>query len=153
VKAVRLLLAGAGIGLAAYGGWLLVPQLPYAVTWLVAGPILHDAVVAPLVGLTGLALGRVLPGRAGRRWVAAGLAVTATLLLIAIPLLWRPHPAPPNPGLQDRDYPAELAAWLAVLWAGILLGATASHLRRRHRSRAGPASARKWADPGVPPSR
>jgi hypothetical protein len=135
VRVVRLLLAAAGIGLAVYGGWLLRPQLPYAASWLIAGPILHDALLAPLVGLTGLALGRILPARTWRHWITAGVAITATLLLIAVPLVWRPHPAPPNPGLQDRDYPVELAIWLAVLWTGILLGATASHLRRQRRSR------------------
>jgi hypothetical protein len=154
VKAVRLLIAAAGIGLAGYGGWLLVPQLPAAATWLVAGPVLHDAVVAPLVGLTGLALGRVLPGRAWRRWVAAGLAVTATLLLIAVPLVWRPQPAPPNPGLQDRDYTAGLAAWLAVLWAGVLLGAVTSHLRDRRRlATRGRSSAATGTASRVPRSR
>ncbi|MGN9908921.1 hypothetical protein ACTMTJ_15365 [Phytohabitans sp. LJ34] len=131
MRATRFLLAAAGFALAAYGAWLLRPQLPYAWTWLVAGPVLHDAVVAPLVGLTGLALARLLPGRTWRRWVAAGLAVTGTLLLIATPLVWRPHRAPPNPGLQDRDYVRGLAIWLAVLWACVLLGAAASRLRAR----------------------
>jgi hypothetical protein len=133
VRIARLLLAAAGIAAAAYGGWLLLPQLPAAATWLVAGPILHDAVVAPLVGVAGLVLARAVPGRAGRGWVTAGLAVTVTLLLIAIPLVWRPHPAPPNPGLQDRDYIAELAVWLAALWAGVLAGALTT--RRRHARR------------------
>lgn len=134
MRAARVLLAAAGIGAVGYGGWLLLPQLPAAATWLIGGPLLHDAVVAPLVGLTGLALGRLLPSRAGRWWVATGLTITATLLLVAVPLLWRPHPAPPNPGLQDRDYATGLAIWLAVLWAGVLLGAAASHLRGRART-------------------
>ena len=128
MRAARLLIAAAGVALAGYGAWLLRPQLPYAWTWLIAGPVLHDAVVAPLVGLTGLALARLLPGRVARRWVTAGLVVTGTLLLIAVPLLWRPHRAPPNPGLQDRDYVASLAIWLAALWAGVLL---LVHLRSR----------------------
>jgi len=132
VRAVRLLLGVAGLAAAAYGAWLLRPQLPAAAAWLVAGPVLHDAVVAPLVGLTGLALGRLLP-RAARGWVAAGLAVTGTLLLIAIPLVWRPHRAPPNPGLQDRDYVGSLAVWLAALWLGVLLAAIAARYRARRR--------------------
>jgi hypothetical protein len=131
VRAARLLIAAAGLALAGYGGWLLRPQLPYAWTWLVAGPVLHDAVVAPLVALTGLALGRLLPAGVARRWVTAGLAVTGTLLLIAVPLLWRPHRAPPNPGLQDRDYVASLAIWLAALWAGVLLAALLDRRRAR----------------------
>jgi hypothetical protein len=136
VRPARLLLAAAGTAAAAYGGWLLLPQLPAAATWLIAGPILHDALVAPLVGITGVVLARAVPGRAGRGWVTAGLAVTATLLLIAVPLVWRPHPAPPNPGLQDRDYVVELAIWLAALWAGVLAGALLT--RRRHARRPRP---------------
>lgn len=138
MRALRLLLAAAGLALAGYGAWLLRPQLPYAWTWLVAGPVLHDAVVAPLIGLTGLALGRVLPGRTARRGIAAGLAVTGTLLLIAIPLMWRPHRAPPNPGLQDRDYIGSLAIWLAALWAGILLHGAITQLRAGRRLRRSP---------------
>jgi hypothetical protein len=129
VRAVRLLLGAAGFALAGYGAWLLRPQLPYAAAWLIAGPVLHDAVVAPLVALTGLALGRLLPGRVWRRWVAGGLAVTGTLLLIAVPLVWRPHAAPPNPGLHDRGYAGSLAVWLAALWAGVLLAALVAHRR------------------------
>jgi uncharacterized membrane protein YphA (DoxX/SURF4 family) len=131
MRTIRILLLAAGTALAGYGGWLLWPQLPYAAGWLIAGPVLHDALAAPLVGLAGLALGRVLPDRVWRRWVAAGLAITATLLLIAVPLVWRPHPAPPNPGLQDRDYTAGLAIWLTALWAGVLAGAVVSRWRER----------------------
>jgi hypothetical protein len=125
---VRALLIGAGVGIAAYGGWLLRPNFVAAAEWLLAGPILHDAVVAPVVGLVGLALTRLLPTRTAatriwRWWIAAGLAVTGTLLLIALPLTLRPHPAAANPGLEDRDYMAGLAVWLAVFWAALLLGA------------------------------
>jgi hypothetical protein len=133
VRATRIVLAAAGAALVGYGGWLLWPQVPAAATWLIAGPVLHDAVVAPLVAVTGLALGRLLPGRVWRRWTTAGLALTATLLLIAAPLMWRPHPAPPNPGLQDRDYATGLAIWLAALWAGVLAGAIVSRRRSRRR--------------------
>jgi uncharacterized membrane protein YphA (DoxX/SURF4 family) len=134
MKAARILLAAAGVALAGYGGWLLWPQLPAAATWLIAGPVLHDAVVAPLVAITGLALGRLLPGQVWQRWITAGLAITATLLLIAAPLMWRPHPAPPNPGLQDRDYTTGLTIWLAALWAGILTAAILSRRRSRVRT-------------------
>jgi hypothetical protein len=66
-----------------------------------------------------------------RWWLATGLAVTATLLLIAVPLMLRPHPAAANPGLQDRDYVGGLAIWLTVFWAGLLLGAILTSARRR----------------------
>jgi len=131
VRAARAVLVAAGGAAAAYGGWLLWPQLPAAALWLVAGPVLHDALVAPLVGLAGLSLGRALPDRVWRAWVLAGLAVSATLVLIALPLVLRPHPAPPNPGLQDRDYVAGLAMWLATLWAGVLVGALLTRTSRR----------------------
>jgi hypothetical protein len=133
VRAVRVLLVVAGAGAAAYGIWLLLPDLPAAAPWLLGGPILHDALVAPLVGLAGLALGRALPDRVWRSWVTAGLAATTTLLLIAVPLVLRPHPAPPNPGLQDRDYATGVAVSLGLLWVGTLVGGALAARRRRER--------------------
>ena len=115
MRALRLLLVVSGTGLAGYGGWLLWPRLGPVLPWLVAGPLVHDGLVAPLVGLVGLALGRRLGDRGWRTPVTAGLMASGTLLLIAIPLIWRPAAAPPNPGLQDRDYAVGLAVWLGAL--------------------------------------
>lgn len=142
MRLARVLLVGAGAAIAAYGGWLLRPYLEAATWWLLAGPIVHDAVLAPLVALAGLVLARLLPdpagadrpgdpagaGGAARWWVGTGLVVSGTLLLIALPLLLRPAPAAPNPGLQDRDYLTELAIWLGAMWAAILAAVAA---RRR----------------------
>ncbi|MDQ7911241.1 hypothetical protein RB614_42805 [Phytohabitans sp. ZYX-F-186] len=133
MRTARTLLAATGAGLAGYGAWLLWPRLPTAWTWLVAGPLLHDLVVAPLVLLTGLAARRLVRHPTYRTWLVRALTVSAILLLIAVPLVWRPRPAPPNPGLQDRDYATGLAIWLAALWLGALLGALAARRRDRRR--------------------
>jgi hypothetical protein len=133
VRTVRALLILAGAVTTGYGGWLLKPDLATTAAWLVSGPVVHDAAVAPLVALTGLLLVRALPDRAMRWWVTAGVAVTATLALLAVPLLWRPHRAARNPGLQDRDYVQGLAVWLVVIWAVVILGAVLAGRRRRRR--------------------
>ncbi|MGC4758959.1 hypothetical protein [Micromonospora trifolii] len=121
MRAVRLLLFVVGAAATAYGGWLLLPQFDTALPWLIGGPVLHDVLVAPLVGLVGLVLGRLVNNRMRRAWITAGLLASATLLLIAAPLLWRPPSAPANPGLPDRDYPLGLTVGLAVLWAAIVI--------------------------------
>ncbi|MBM0275918.1 hypothetical protein [Micromonospora tarensis] len=135
MRAVRLLLLLLGVAATAYGGRLLLPQLGTTVPWLIGGPVLHDLLVAPLVGLVGLALGRLVTDRLRLAWISAGLAASATLLLVAVPLLWRPPSAPPNPGLPDRDYPLALTAGLAVLWTviAIVLVVTAVSRRVPHR--------------------
>jgi hypothetical protein len=129
VTAVRAGLVASGTAVAGYGGWLLWPQLPAAWTWLVAGPILHDVIVAPAIGVAGLALGRLVPDPVRRACVTAGLAISAVLLLVAVPLLWRPQPAPLNPGLHDRDYLQGLIVALLTVWAGVLAGAASRRLR------------------------
>jgi hypothetical protein len=133
VTAGRAGLVVSGVAVAGYGGWLLWPQLPAAWTWLVAGPILHDAIVAPTVAIAGLALGRLIPDPTRRAWVTAGLAISAVLLIVAIPLLWRPQPAPLNPGLHDRDFLKGLIVALLAVWAGVLVGAASRRLRRSGR--------------------
>jgi hypothetical protein len=121
VRAVRLFLLVLGAAATAYGGWLLLPQLGTTVPWLIGGPVLHDVLVAPLVGLVGLVLSRLVTNRLRLAWITAGLLASATLLLIAVPLLWRPPSAPPSPGLPDRNYPLGLAVGLAVVWAAIVI--------------------------------
>lgn len=121
MRTVRLLLLVLGAAAVAYGAWLLLPQLDATLPWLIGGPLLHDALVAPLVGLVGLAMGRLVTNRVRLAWITAGLVASATLLLIAVPLLWRPPSAPPSPGLPDRNYPLGLTTALAALWAVIVI--------------------------------
>jgi len=141
MRAARLLLLLVGAAMAGYGGWLLYPQLVTVWPWLVAGPLLHDALVAPLVGLAGLAAVRLVRDPVRRAWLSAGLVTTGTLLLIAVPLIWRPAPAPANPGLQDRNYPLELAVGLAVVWTLIMIAGWACRPGRTGRP---PSSAPRW---------
>lgn len=132
----RLAIGAAGAGLAGYGGWLLLGQLRWNRDWLLnlsaflfTGPILHDLLVAPVVALVGVALSRLVPP-SWRPTVGAGLAATAILALIAVPLIWRPHPAPPNPGLQERAYLPGLAVLVAALWL-VLIGVHLLRVARR----------------------
>ena len=98
--------------------------------WFIAGPLIHDGLVAPVVGLAGLGLTRVLPGP-WRAPVAAGLVLTGVLTLLSVPLLWRPFGTAVNPGLHDRDYGTGLAIALAVVWVVVVL----TGLAQQHRAR------------------
>ena len=108
----RLLIGAVGVAMAVWGALLAiqVPQIIEFGAWFLAGPILHDALLAPLVGVVGLAL---------KGPVKAGAVVSGILVLIAVPLLWQPH-VPVNPGLHDRDYWLGLAISLAVVWLVVL---------------------------------
>jgi hypothetical protein len=134
---MRLLLALTGLALLGYGAVLAwdfatsrTVNAVQGAAWFIGGPLVHDGLVAPVVGLVGLGLSRVLP-RPWRAPVVAGLVVTGVLTLIGIPLLWRPFGVVTNPGLHDRDYGTGLAIALGVVWAGVLLAG----LAQQHRSR------------------
>jgi hypothetical protein len=104
----RILIGAVGVAMAVWGALLAiqVPQIVEFGAWFLAGPILHDALLAPVVGVIGLAL---------KGPVKAGAVVSGILVLIAVPLLWQPH-VPVNPGLHDRDYLLGLAISLGVVW-------------------------------------
>jgi hypothetical protein len=98
--------------------------------WFIAGPIIHDGLVAPVVGIVGLGLRAVLP-RPWRGPVAVGLVLTGVLTLLSVPLLWRPFGTAVNPGLHDRDYGTGLAIALGIVWVGVVLVGLAQQRRSR----------------------
>jgi hypothetical protein len=123
---MRAALVVTGVLIIGWGGWLLWPHLTPAASvagWLLAGPVLHDLLLAPAVGLLGVIVATTVPPR-WRAPVAAGLVVSGVLVLLALPGLLRPSAGPPNPGLADRDYPLGLAAALAVTWLLVLAAGT-----------------------------
>ncbi len=134
---MRWLLALTGLALLGYGAVLAwefaasrTVNAVQGAAWFLGGPIVHDGLVAPVVGLAGLGLAKVLP----RPWhtpVTVGLVLTGVLTLLGVPLLWRPYGGATNPGLHDRDYGIGLAIALGVVWAVAILAG----LAQQHRSR------------------
>jgi hypothetical protein len=119
---MRTLLALAGLAMLGYGAVLAwdfgtsrTVNAVQGLAWFVGGPLVHDGLVAPAVGLVGLVLARVLPAPL-RTPVAVGVVLTAVLTLLAIPLLWRPYYVATNPGLHDRDYGTGLLIALGIVW-------------------------------------
>ena len=134
---MRWLFAIAGLGLLAYGAVLTwefatsrTVNAVQGAAWFIGGPLVHDALVAPVVGLVGLGLSRVLP-RPWRAPVVTGLVLTGVLTMLGLPLLWRPFGGATNPGLHDRDYGTGLAVALGVVWLAVVVAG----LAQQHRSR------------------
>lgn len=130
---IRALTLVAGVAATAYGGWQLAQRgwanFEAAATWLVAGVVLHDAVLAPLtIAACWLALRLVRADRLAP-W-ATGLVLLGPLTLLAVPVLGRFGARPDNPTLLDRPYWAGWSAVVVVVCAGILVARYAG--RRRH---------------------
>jgi hypothetical protein len=135
----RILLAATGLALLAYGAVLTwefgtsrTVNAVQGIAWFVGGPLVHDGLIAPAVGLVGLLLTRIVTPP-WRTPVTVGLVLTAVLALLAVPLLWRPFGVVTNPGLHDRNYGAGLAITLGVVWLAVAvtgLAATASRSRK-----------------------
>jgi hypothetical protein len=131
VKIARALLALPGLAALAWGVVLfaeyalpLRPDVFGTVGWIVGGPVLNDAVVAPLTALLGVVLARLLP-RPWKAPVVAATVITGVLTILAFPLLWRPYGTPPMPGLHDTDPALGLALTVAAVWLVAILTALA----------------------------
>ncbi|MEV6876774.1 hypothetical protein [Amycolatopsis sp. NPDC051128] len=129
MRTARALLALPGLAALAWGVVLfaeyalpLRPDVFGTVGWLVGGPILNDAVVAPLTAVLGAALTRLLP-RPWRAPVVTGTVITGVLLILAFPLLWRPYGTPPMPGLHDGDPALGLTLTVTAVWLLVVLTA------------------------------
>lgn len=123
---LRIAFALAGLAMLTYGAVLAwdfatarASNAVNGLAWFVGGPILHDAVVAPVVGVLGVLLTRFVPV-AWRAPIAVGAVLSGVLTVLAIPLLWRPFGVATNPGLHDRDYGTGFAVALGVVWVCVL---------------------------------
>jgi hypothetical protein len=88
--------------------------------WVVAGNVVHDAVIAPLVFAigTGLALVMRPPWRAP---LAAGLFASALVVAVAYPALRGFGRKPNNPSMLPLDYGTAVVTVLAVVWSCVVV--------------------------------
>jgi hypothetical protein len=136
---LRWVFSLAGLAALGWGAWLAWDfafrhDAIQAALWFVGGPVVHDGLVAPVVGVGGLVLARVLPV-AWRMPVAVGAVLSGVLGLLAVPLLWRPFGVATNPGLHDANYVLGLTVALGVVWLGVTVGGTIRHLSKTDAAR------------------
>ena len=117
----------AGLALSAYGlvGLLGEKQIGDLMSWLTyfaGGLLLHDLLWAPLVALGSFVLVRIVPARV-RPVLQGALIVTATVLLVAFPVLNGGGRLPDNPSILPLDYSRNIVIVLVAVWAvaGVLI--------------------------------
>jgi hypothetical protein len=84
--------------------------------FVVAGALLHDLLVAPVVIVLGVALARRVPARA-RAIVQAALAVSGIVALFSYPLVRAYGLSAHNPTSLPHDYGSNLLIVLGLVWA------------------------------------
>lgn len=119
MKAWRIILAVAGIALAAFGVFRLVTETPVhsllaLALWLAAALVLHDAILAPSVVGVGWLLRRHVPDR-GRGFVQLALIMISLVTLIAIPMISLRGSQPAVKGLLLRNYGANLILIIGLI--------------------------------------
>lgn len=103
------------------------------VVWLVGADLAHDLLLAPVVAVVAWLLARVVPAR----WwppVAAGLVISAFVVLLALLPLRGSADVSGNPTIQPLDYRTSTLTALGLVWAGVALG-TLGLVAWRRRSR------------------
>ena len=129
---LRGVIGAVGVVVAGFGVWLLLTrqdldQLTSAATWLVAGVVLHDGVVAGVTLLVGAVVLRLLP-RAAKAPAVVGFVVLGSVTLLAVPVLGRFGARPDNATLLDRGY---VAGWLVLAAVTVVAVVVATVVRAR----------------------
>ena len=131
--------AGLTVGWAimAFGIWGFVDHAsathPHRTVWWILGSaVAHDALVAPVVTLVGLALAALLP-RGVRGPVAVGVAATGVVLAFSYPLLRHFGRRADNPSLLPLDYPRNVTLVLVLVWVVVAAVVVVRRARRPDR--------------------
>jgi hypothetical protein len=125
---IRGLLGLLGVTAIGWGLWLLhddgLERWRSQVVWLASGVLAHDAVIAPVVVILGVAAARLWRPRA-RGTIAVGFVVWATVSVAVANVLLPIGGRPDNPSLMHRPY---VLAWLA--FTGVVIAATSIAVAR-----------------------
>lgn len=137
MKAWRIVLVAAGIGLGLFGVFRLLTEIPVGnlvvlAIWLAAAIVIHDGLLSPAVVGLGWLLRHRVPDR-GRRYLQVGLVVAALVTVIAVPMIVLRGSQPPAKALLLQDYGLNLSVLLALV-AGVTLVLYAVHVARDRRS-------------------
>lgn len=119
MKAWRIVLATAGVGLALFGVFRLITEVPtrsvvFLAVWMLAAVVIHDGVLSPLVVSVGWLLRRLVPDRA-RRFLQVGLIISGLVTVIALPLIYLRGSQPAVKALLLRDYGANLTLIIGIV--------------------------------------
>jgi hypothetical protein len=119
VKAWRIILAIAGIGLGLFGVFRLVTEIPVhnllvLALWMLAALAIHDGVLSPTVVAVSGALRRRVPDR-GRRFLQIALIMSAVITVIAIPMIFLRGSQPAAKTLLLRNYGANLSLLIGII--------------------------------------
>jgi hypothetical protein len=118
----------AGVGLRGIFAHSIDTRPANLARFVVAGALLHDLLIAPVVIVLGVLLVRVVP-RPARGPVQAALVVSAVVALFSYPLVRAYGLATNNPTSEPHNYARNLLIVLAFVWVIAAAGAV-SALRR-----------------------
>jgi Kef-type K+ transport system membrane component KefB len=131
---IRALLGLIGVASIGWGLWLLsddgLDRWRSQAVWVVGGVLAHDAVIAPLVVIGGVAAARVWRPQT-RRAIAVGFIVWATVSVAVANVLLPVGGRPDNPSLMNRPY---VLTWI-VFTVVIIAVTTIAGARGRSRHR------------------
>jgi hypothetical protein len=125
VKAWRIILTVAGIGLGAFGVFRLLSEIPthsllVLAVWLIAALVIHDALLAPSEVGVGWLLRRHVPDR-GRRFLQVALIMIALSTVIAVPMIFLRGSQSAAKALLLRNYAANLILIIGIIAAVTLI--------------------------------
>lgn len=129
---IALALGGAVMAYALRGAWqALGPDRWGWAAWVVGADLVHDALVAPAVGVVGVAVARLVPAGRIRALAQAGLVASGVVLVLA----WIPLRGlggnPGNPTIRPIDYGTATLTALGLVWASVAVAGLIARLRTR----------------------
>ena len=131
MRATRAILVTVGVAFGVWGVWLMrdftSEQLVSLAIWLVAGLLVHDAVLAPLTIALGAGAARLLPRHAA---LGTAFLLWATLTVTFVPVLSGQGGKPDNDTILNQPYGP---AWWVLTALLVIGGAVATWSRRRDR--------------------
>ena len=101
------------------------------ITWVIAAALAHDLILAPAVGVIGVLVGRLVPGRA-RAAVQIGLLVSGCVLVVGLTAVLTPGGRHyfDNASLLPLAYGRNLLIVLAIVWTAIAIAIVVVSRRR-----------------------